>query len=124
MDQMPVVLKVLIGASVILGLVLILSIASPPSYMDKMEEQQDIEIGNQSVYHSIQKWAEGIKNFITSYPNNLIIGISAVVLSLVGSYYSKIQGKIGEFLRTIGPAQGYIFGAGLMLVLFSNPIGV
>lgn len=121
--EIKTIIKVLAGASIALFLVLFLTVMSPSAIQEQKMQNEDYiatEAENQS--YNISKQFNNIKNFIISYPNNVLIGMSLVILSIVGSYYSKLQTKIGEFLRTIGPAQGYIFGFGVMLLIVSNPL--
>ncbi len=112
-------IQILLGASLILFFVLFLSFLSPPSYETTM--RTTVQQQPSSFFDQISKFAEDLKNFIFSYPMNITIGIFLVSLSFIGSYYSKITGKLGEILRTLGPAQGYIFGAGLMMILTAFP---
>ncbi|MFW6173230.1 MAG: hypothetical protein ACOC5T_05745 [Elusimicrobiota bacterium] len=115
-------IKISVGATFALLLVLFLTVMSPSSIQEqKMQNEEYIATNAENESYNISKQFNNIKNFITSYPNNILIGMTLIIISIVGSYYSKLQTKIGEFLRTIGPAQGYIFGFGIMLIIVSNP---
>ena len=121
MQGLDKTIQILLGASLILFFVLFLSFLSPPSYETTIQ-QTTFQPQNASFYEKLSKFAEDLKNFIFSYPMNIIIGLSLVSLSFIGSYYSKATGKLGEVLRTLGPAQGYIFGAGLMMIATASPL--
>lgn len=97
--------KVLAGASIFITFFTLLSIMAPPSY-PFMEERDDKEIS----------MAERIKDFLLSFPYNFCIGGVLIILSVVGSYYSKVPAVAGDILRSLSPFQGYIFGFGAMLM--------
>jgi len=121
--ELKTLIKMLAGSATILLLIMFLTVLSPSSIEEQKmlnENYTPTEAENDS--YNVSQVFKNVKNFIFSYPVNLIIGLSLILLSIIGSYYSKLQTKIGGTLRTIGPAQGYIFGIGLMLLLTISPI--
>lgn len=99
--------KILAGAVFFIIILTMISAISPQSY----------PMGDQNEGDAETTYIEKAWSFITSSPYNFCIGGILVILSLVASYYSKKTAVVGEFLRTLGPLQGYIFGFGAMLIL-------
>lgn len=96
--------KVLAGATIFIVLFTMLSMMIPSSYSLVEEEP-----GEPTIF-------EKIKEFLLAFPYNFCIGGVMIILSLLGSYYSKQPAIAGEILRSLSPVQGYIFGFGAMLV--------
>lgn len=96
--------KVLAGAAIFIMLFTLLSMMIPTSY-PFMEEQ---DVGEPST-------AEKIRDFLLLFPYNFCIGGVLIIVSVVGSYYSKDPTVAGDVLRSLSPFQGFIFGFGVML---------
>lgn len=97
--------KVLAGASIFIMFFTLLSMMIPTSY--PLMEEQDVEMPSVP---------ERIRDFLLSFPYNFCIGGILIILSVVGSYYSKVPAVAGDVLRSLSPFQGYIFGFGAMLI--------
>lgn len=97
--------KVLAGAAIFITFLTLLSTMMPPSY--PLMEPQEVEEPST---------AEKIRDFLLSFPYNFCIGGVLIIVSVVGSYYSKVPAVAGDVLRSLSPFQGYIFGFGAMLI--------
>jgi len=98
--------KVLAGAGIFIMFFTLLSMMIPASY-PFMEEEPEVEIPSVP---------ERIRDFLLSFPYNFCIGGIFIIVSVVGSYYSKVPAVAGDVLRSLSPFQGYIFGFGAMLI--------
>lgn len=99
--------KVIAGAAIFLMFFTILSIMSPHVYPTADDEEpRELSL------------VEKIKEFLTTFPYNFCIGGVLIILSIVGSYYSKVPAVAGDILRAMGPFQGYIFGFGTLLIFW------
>ena len=96
--------KVIAGAAIFLLFFTVLSIMSPTIYPMAEDEPHEPSI------------VEKIKGFLVSFPYNFCIGGVMIILSILGSYYSKQPAIAGDILRAMGPFQGYIFGFGIVLI--------
>ncbi|MBA7696604.1 hypothetical protein ES703_105254 [subsurface metagenome] len=97
--------KVIAGAAIFITFLTLLSMMMPISY--PLMEDQDVEEPST---------AEKIRDFLLSFPYNFCIGGVLIIVSIFGSYYSKIPAVAGDVLRSLSPFQGYIFGFGAMLI--------
>ena len=96
--------KVLAGATIFIMLFTMLSMMIPSSYPLVEEEPRE------------PTTFEKLKDFLLAVPYNFCIGGVMIILSLLGSYYSKQPAIAGDILRSLGPFQDYLFGFGAMLI--------
>jgi len=97
--------KVIAGAAIFITLLTLLSMMMPTVY--PFMEVQNVEEPST---------AEKIRDFLLAFPYNFCIGGVMIIVSVIGSYYSKVPAVAGDILRSLSPFQGYIFGFGAMLI--------